>query len=538
MKVLLVRYLDEIDAPRVPKVLNDLRGVLPNLSILYLAAYVRKFGHEVKIFDAPAKIQHLAENEYVQCLKEFQPSVVGVTTMLETYQGACHACKLAKKYGATTVLGGHGMEIYPIDMIDKEFIDYGVVGEGEETFLSLIEAIEKGDTIAIKTIPGLSYKSREGIVAGTPQTVSDLNTIPTLAYDLIDIKSYQSIFNDHPVMTYMIGRGCPFQCSFCIKNTSDDDIRFRSAKLVVDDIEQLVSLHGIKELVFYDDTFTLHRKQVRAICEEIIQRNLKIKWEAVTRIDALIQHDGLEFLKLMKRAGLVRLRLGVESGDADLVETMVKEFSLESVELAFKRCKEVGVETAAFFLIAYVNETYKQFKNTVDFAIKIDPDYVSFSIATPYPTTPLYKEAFDEGLIPEDYWKDFIQEKTSARIPYLVDDAEKRGKIAYQRFYFRPKFMLRRMFNSLKNFTYIKNGFKAVLALVYYRLPTSITPGVTRKSRLSETSQIQDTRSTSNIKVSPATAALRINPAQKKRGLYVKGKTTKMTTDELTSIYE
>ena len=536
MKILLVRYLDEIEAPRVPKIFNDLRGVLPNLSILYLAAYVRKFGHEVKIFDAPARIQHQAENEYIQCLKEFQPSVVGVTTMLETYQGACHACKLAKKYGATTVLGGHGMEIYPIDMIDKEFIDYGVVGEGEETFLSLIEAIEKKDTLAIEAIPGLSYKSREGIVAGAPQTVSDLDTIPTLAYDLIDVKDYQSIFNDYPVMTYMIGRGCPFQCSFCIKNTSDDDVRFRSVKLVVDDIEHLVSFHGIKELVFYDDTFTLHRKQVRSICEELIRRKVKIKWEAVTRIDALIQHDGIEFLKLMKKAGLVRLRLGVESGDADLVETMVKEFSLESVELAFKRCKEVGVETAAFFLIAYVNETYEQFKNTVDFAMKIDPDYVSFSIATPYPTTPLYKEAFDEGLIPEDYWRDFIQGKTTARIPYLVDDAEKRSKVAYQRFYFRPKFILRRMFNTLKNITYIKNGFKAVLALIYYQLPTSITPGVTRKPRSSETLQTQDTQAIPTIKVSPDTAALRINPAQKKRGIYVKGKTIKNTAGELTAV--
>ena len=81
-------------------------------------------------------------------------------------------------------------------------------------------------------------------------------------------------------------------------------------------------------------------------------------------------------------------------------------------------------------------------------------------------------------------------------------------------------------------------GFKAVLALIYYRLPTSITPGVTRKSRSSEISQIQDTRSIPNTKVSSDTAALRINPAQKKRGLYVKGKTTKMTTDELTSVYE
>ena len=81
-------------------------------------------------------------------------------------------------------------------------------------------------------------------------------------------------------------------------------------------------------------------------------------------------------------------------------------------------------------------------------------------------------------------------------------------------------------------------GFKAVLALIYYRLPTSITPGVTRKSRSSEISQTQNTRAISNIKVSPDTAALRINPAQKKRGLYVKGKTTKMTTDELTSFYE
>ena len=141
---------------------------------------------------------------------------------------------------------------------------------------------------------------------------------------------------------------------------------------------------------------------------------------------------------------------------------------------------------------------------------------------TPYPTTPLYQEAFDEGLIPADYWKDFIQGKTSARIPYLVSDAEQRGKTAYQRFYFRPKFMLRRMFNSFKNFTYIKNGFKAIIALIYYRFPTSITPGVTRKSRSSEILPIQDIPLTSGAKVSLDTAALQINRAQKKRGEYIK----------------
>ena len=98
--------------------------------------------------------------------------------------------------------------------------------------------------------------------------------------------------------------------------------------------------------------------------------------------------------------------------------------------------------------------------------------------------------------------------------------------------------MLRRMFNSLKNLTYIKNGFKAVLALIYYRLPTSLTPGVTRKPRSPAIPQMPDTRSIPDVGVSPDTPALRINPAQKKRGLYVKGKKIKITSDESTSVYE
>lgn len=439
---------------------------MPPLGLLSIAAYLEKFGYEVKVIDAIAEC--LSDSAFEALVRQYRPDICGVTIMLENYLGACTACKVAKNHGAITVIGGPGLESYPKDMIDKDYIDYGVVGEGEETFLGLIKAIEARDLERIKQIPGVSYKTSDGIIPGKPQVMSNLDLLPHPAYHLVNIGNYSSLINDYPIITYMMGRGCPFQCAFCKKQETDKFIRFRSPKLVVDDMESLVSRYKIKEFMFYDDTFTLFREQVIGVCEEIIKRGVKVKFEAPTRIDNLVKKEGIELLKLLKRAGCYRLRLGVESGDEGILAKMNKAINLKNVELAFQRCKKMGIQTFAYFMVGYLGESRDSFERTINFAVKINPDFVMFTIATPYPKTKLYEESFKAGLVPAEYWKSFIREETKERLPFLVAGADELAKQAYRRFYLRVPYFLKAMLR-LKSRRHIKNALAGAAGLFFYK---------------------------------------------------------------------
>lgn len=467
MKILLVRYHDGANInTRLPQNLNKIRGAMPPLGLLSIAAYLEAAGYNVKVLDALS--DGLTNQDFDNFVKEFKPDICGVTTMLENYFGAFCACKIAKSHGAVTVIGGPGLEVYPKEMIDQPEIDYGVVGEGEETFLSLVKAIESGRFDDIQTISGLSYKINGQIIAGHPQVMPNLDLLPRPAYHLIKIKNYSSLINDYPIMTYIMGRGCLFHCSFCIKQESDKLVRFRAPKLVVNDIEYLVSRYRVKEVMFYDDTFTLSVEQVTAVCEEILQRGIKVNFEAPTRIDNLINSKGAALLKLLKKAGCYRLRLGVESGDPDILERMNKKIALKNIEFAFKRCRQAGLQTFAYFMVGYLGENEQAFEKTISLSIKLDPDYVMFTIATPYPTTRLFEESCKAGLVPSDYWQDFIQGRTTERIPYLVPNAEILAKMAYRRFYFRWNYILKSVLR-LRSRRHLKNAIRAARCLLFYR---------------------------------------------------------------------
>ena len=193
-----------------------------------------------------------------------------------------------------------------------------------------------------------------------------------------------------------------------------------------------------------------------------------MKFEAPTRIDNIVTSGGIELLKYLRKAGCYRLRLGVESGDPDILKSMNKNITLPNVELAFKRCHEIGIQTFAYFMVGYLGENQNTFENTIKFAIKLNPNYAMFTVATPYPKTKLYQESFRADIIPSDYWKGFIGGETSERIPCLVPEAEDFVKKAYRRFYFRPQYIMKSLVN-LRSRQHIKNAIHGMLGLFLFK---------------------------------------------------------------------
>jgi len=277
---------------------------------------------------------------------------------------------------------------------------------------------------------------------------------------------YDSIIGIAPVSTMISTRGCPYRCNFCFKQPSDKKFRFRKPDKIVDEMEYLADRYKVKEVMFYDDVLTLRREHVVGICENILSRDLKINWETPTRIE----HVDKDLLKLMKRAGCIRLRYGVESGDQRILDIMNKKIDIQLAKKVFKLTKSIGIETFAYFMIGYIYETEKTITKTIDFAIELDPDLVMFTVVTPLPQTPLYDLTQKEKIIEGDYWREFtLGKKKGERMPYYVPDAEVWVKRAYRKFYFRPIFIFRKL-AKIRSFNMLKKYLKAFLGISIFKM--------------------------------------------------------------------
>lgn len=476
-KILLVRYLEEgnINA-RLPTSVYKAQGVYPPLGIAYLAAVLEKEGYKVSILDVPAL--NLTSSEAKNEIFKAKADVVGITCMTSNFKGALEAAKFAKESGAIVVLGGPQLSAYPKESISYSFVDYGINGESEYSLLKLINLIEANKIerfkqrkfqLELKKIEGLifkenqsSKKNKEKIFANPPAIVKNLDELPLPAIHLLPVDKYDCIITEKPVLTMITSRGCPFQCGFCFKQNSDKYFRMRSPKKVVDEIEILINKYKIKELMFYDDTLTMNREHIVDICNEIIKRGIKIKWQSPTRIDMIDK----ELLILMKKAGCRMLRYGVESGDENILKIMKKNISLDRVRQVFKWTREAGIETFAYFIIGYIGESEETMKKTIKFAKELNPDMVMFTIATPYPKTNLYELAEKAGYVKGDYWQNFVSGKTDERLKYFVNDAEKWAKRAYFEFYFRPSFIFRKIL-KINSIDTLKKYFKGALAIFH-----------------------------------------------------------------------
>ncbi|MEM9554091.1 MAG: radical SAM protein [Acidobacteriota bacterium] len=425
MRVTLIRNHDFCNNSRQIDLVRKRAGVLPHLGLSYMHTALTKRGHQVQTLDAQAL--GLTSEGLLQAMQEFQPGLVGVTATTPSVPGAVEACRVAKEVDAITILGGPHTEVMDVENLYHDCIDYVGVGEGATIMPDLADALDgDGD---VSGIPGLV--SRE--FHNGPAEMLSLEEIGWPERESTPIELYHSIMADKPFTTMISSRGCPFQCSFCFKQAVDKKSMFRTPEDVVGEMQYLVERFGVREIMFYDDIFTMKKKRVYEICELIGKRGLKVRWEAPTRVDLVDE----KLLAAMARAGCVRLRFGIESGDQDILLKMRKESDTGVIEEAVRTAKRVGIQTFGYFIVGWIGESETQFRSTVDLARDIPLDFASFYTATPLPGTQLHHEAVASGLTPDDYWLRYIRGESDDRIGFLVEDAEERSREAYRRFYYR-----------------------------------------------------------------------------------------------------
>lgn len=373
----------------------------PPLGILYLAGVLKERRIDVNLIDLSFSTNW---NEYRNDLLRIGPEIVGISSMSPFSDQACLAASIAKEClpECQVVMGGPHPTAAPVETLSGGNVDFIVIGEGENTFIELIDAIEGARTFS--KVNGLMYKD-DGIIRRNPprEFIRNLDQVPFPARDLLptwpkylaQIPFFPYI---HPYTTMMGGRGCPFNCSFCqpmLEKMFGRGIRLRSPENLADEVELLIDQYKVRSIFFFDDTFTANIQWAQNVCNEFIQRKIDLVWGINSRVNTF-NHD----LALnLKEAGCVYVAFGVESGSPRVLkEILNKGINLDQARAAFNTCKEVGLLSMASLMIGSPGETREEILQTISFLKEIKPDIIDPHFTTPTPGSNMYELVKDTQL--------------------------------------------------------------------------------------------------------------------------------------------
>ncbi|MCK5357642.1 MAG: B12-binding domain-containing radical SAM protein [Elusimicrobiales bacterium] len=368
-----------------------------NLGLIYLGSYLDSRGYETRIVDMNFCKQD-AYSRLDKVLVEFKPDIVGISII--SYFAFDEIRRLIRKIKKETtskiIVGGPSPSMFPEKMLlENKEIDFLIFGEGELTFAELLNSIS-GDHHNYSQINGLAYRKNNQVIINDRRAhIKDLDTLPLLNFDLVDLVSkYGFKFYDN-VYTMATSRGCPYDCIFCLSNIlCDRKWRPFSAKRVVAEIENAHKKYGLEMISFQDDNFLMLPKRVIDICQLIREKGLKIK----LCLDGGIRADRLtdEALRELSLTGLERGILAVESGSPDIFNGINKGETLDEVEKTLIMLKAAGLNPQIFMILGLPGDTHETFLESLNFSKKHNVS-CRWHLAFPFEGTQMYKYVEENG---------------------------------------------------------------------------------------------------------------------------------------------
>lgn len=345
--------------------------------LAYLAGYLRQFNSfEVQIIDA--KFEQLNFEETLQKIENLQPRIVGITAFTNEIKPAAYIASKVKQTlpGCLTVVGGVHVSAIPKEtMMEFPWFDFGVIGEGEQTFYELCELIRTGNSTA-SSIRGIIYRDGEELRLTPPRLrIADQDSIPFPAWDLLPRANTYYIQSE---------RGCPLNCIFCM-NPNGKVARKRSVQNVINELNWVIQTFKPERISFGDELFSVDMQRAHLLLDAMIENKIgeRVKWDVQTHVQFVDDHLFQKF----KQAKVDRVELGIESGDEEALRQMGKGTNLLKISKAIEAGKKAGVNIGTFFLLGQPNETISSINKTIDLAVKVNPTLPMFGLMTPYPGT-------------------------------------------------------------------------------------------------------------------------------------------------------
>lgn len=387
-------------------------AVLP-LGILSIGTLLSQNGYKVKIIDACTNPDYLHEIE--ESVKQL-PLFIGISSMTAQIYSALQIADFIRKNNSNSripiVWGGIHPTIFPEHTARNPYVDIVAVGLAEYTCLELADRlISDQKDPQLDTINGLAFLRNNEYVQTSPREFIDINTLPFIDYDLIDIDKfiyrswgYGDTSKKRSFILYT-GVGCPFRCAFCA-NVALHKRRYsgKSPERILDEVDYFTKKYKAEYLSFCDELFFVNKKRIEEFLDGMLKRNIKVKWYGNIRADFF--RPGVaseELIRKMKDAGCTRLGMGCESGSQRLLDEVIKkDIKIEYVLEAARLCNKYDITVGYSFMMGLPEESRQDSIKTIKLMKKIKkihPHCFFFGpqVYIPFPGSELYKKAVELG---------------------------------------------------------------------------------------------------------------------------------------------
>ncbi len=374
MKVLLLKPCWPYPISREESTYNR---IWPPISLAYSAALLEEAGVEVSLLDAHA--ERLSGERLKPRLKNFDKIFI---TSSDVDRWLCpnlnltpviEAAQLARTFTSELFLMGQHGTVHPERMLELTGAKAVIQGEPEFAVrdLCLFDRLE--------AVPGISYWQNGKTASSPARGLHPLDELPTPAWHRLPMDRYFYEILGERFALLETARGCPFQCTFCAKEIMyGPGLRRRSLDRVLNDLDLLVTRHGVRSIYFFDLEFLVNKRTVEQLCDALIQRDYPIRWCCQTRVTDVDK----EILRKMRQAGCRLIHFGLESGSQRILDHIKKEASLADAERAIRLTREASLESLCFFMLGFEGEAGEEIQETIRFARKLNPTYASFHVTS------------------------------------------------------------------------------------------------------------------------------------------------------------
>jgi anaerobic magnesium-protoporphyrin IX monomethyl ester cyclase len=447
-----------------------------NIFILYPATVLKEKGYDVCVKDCP--MEKVNKDEFVRYIKKDESDAYVFYTVFLSKATDISARNIISeiKENPKFIFIGTEPTCNPSAFISNN--SFVIRGEPEDTIVELVRVIGSEDDLS--NVKGISYiKDGESIDTESREVINNLDRLPFPDRTLLKPANYHNPkLRLTPFTTMISSRGCAYNCYYCVPNSLDfareiefkrydpmrkkPPVRMRSAKNIIEEIKMLHS-QGFNSISFLDDQFVWNKERIIKICDGI--KDLNMEWSCLARADHL--EDEL-LIKSMAEAGCKYVDIGIESFNQEILDYIKKDLKVESIYRAVGLLKRYGIEPELNILIGSCPlETKNTIEHTIAESMKLDVDYVLFSICAPFPHTTFSEIAKKNNwMVTKNYVPIDPIRQSLISYPHLTkEDMEEIIRKAYLRFYFRPSYILKRL-RKVRGLRDFLNKFKTAMTIL------------------------------------------------------------------------
>ncbi len=435
--------------------------------VLSIATYLNSKSFNTVIIDC--NLEQIDEKDFEEEFKKrfgnCEIKYIGFSAATQTINSAYRLAEKVKNWHSEVkvIFGGAHPTALPEDVLNHDFAEIVVIGEGE---LSTEEILQNKN---LEEINGIAFKKNDQIIINPPQNrINNLDELPINDYSLVPIKLCKPLIGTYeklPATIMITARGCPGRCTFCSR-VAGNHLSVLSPARILAEINILYHNYGIRQIIFYDDTFISNRKRIEEFCDLLIESGIKIRWTCSSRVDKVYP----DLLIKMKKAGCHQIMYGIESFDESILQNINKKTKPEDIFYAIKETQEAGIEARTAIMVGNPGDTTEILDDNIRKLKKLNPDLIQVTITTAIPGSQLFNEAMANNKILTFDWDKYEgSDQITEHANLDFNTLQRYYKKTYLKFYLRPSFMIRTLFrtNSLLKVKVLIIGVVSIIPIIF-----------------------------------------------------------------------